>query len=154
MTIPASTIALLKLREGFRAKPYKDTLGKWTVGFGHLMSQSEIAQYGLAKPLRQSTLDAWLQQDAIGAYQSALSQAQTMKVSDARFIDVLTSVNFQLGTAWTKKFPQTWKALVEKRYNVAIANLNGSLWMKQTPVRAKEFQSAIAAVWKGVGSHA
>jgi GH24 family phage-related lysozyme (muramidase) len=143
MTVPASTIALLKLREGFSAKPYKDTVGKWTVGTGHLMSQSEIAQYGLKKALPQPVLDNWLQADALAAYKAALTQAQAMKVTDARLIDVLTSVNFQLGTAWTKKFPQTWKALLERRYAQAIANINTSLWMRQTPVRAKDFQEAI-----------
>jgi len=151
MTVPQSTIELLKLREGFRSIPYKDTLGKWTAGYGHLMSQSDIAQYGLKKAIPQHVLEAWLQADSLDAYQAALSQAQAMRVSDPRFIDVLTSVNFQLGTAWTRKFPKTWAALVAKRYDEAIANIGMSLWMKQTPVRAKEFQAAIQRLRKAQG---
>jgi lysozyme len=141
--IPASTITLLKLREGFRSKPYKDSVGKWTAGYGHLMSPSDIAQYGLRKTIPQNVLDTWLEEDALSAYTAAVAQAKTLGVSDPHFLDVLTSVNYQLGIHWTREFPQTWKALVERRYEQAVTNLSTSRWMRQTPVRAKEFQDAI-----------
>lgn len=34
-------ITLLQEAEGFRAKPYKDGPGKWTIGYGHLIKPGE-----------------------------------------------------------------------------------------------------------------
>jgi GH24 family phage-related lysozyme (muramidase) len=144
--IPAFILAHLQVREGFRDKPYRDSLGKWTVGTGHLLSRAEIAQYGLARPYPRALLEEWLRNDALKAYKAALTQAAEMRVSDPEFIGALTSVNFQLGTAWTKEFNRTWRALVEGDYEQAIANLELSKWKKQTPVRVRDFQAALRRI--------
>jgi len=51
----------------------------------------------------------------------------------------LTSVNFQLGTAWTAKFPNTWALLREGKYMQATNNILISAWSRQTPKRANSF---------------
>lgn len=37
----------LKLDEGFRAKAYKDKYGNWTIGYGHLITGSTLADPGI-----------------------------------------------------------------------------------------------------------
>jgi hypothetical protein len=39
-----ATISLIKLMEGWRAAPYQDTLGQWTIGYGHLCDQSTVCE--------------------------------------------------------------------------------------------------------------
>jgi lysozyme len=34
-------LELLKQKEGFKTTPYKDSAGKWTVGYGHLIVQGD-----------------------------------------------------------------------------------------------------------------
>ena len=52
-------------------------------------------------------------------------------------------MNFQLGTAWTGTFPNTWRMIVNGRYEDAAEALDGTKWAQQTPVRVKDFQDAL-----------
>ncbi len=38
-------VEYLKAREGKRNKPYRDSGGKWTIGYGHLLSDAEAQKY-------------------------------------------------------------------------------------------------------------
>ena len=41
-------------------------------------------------------------------------------IRETEFKIALTSVNFQLGTKWYRKFPSAWKALCHKDYDKAM----------------------------------
>ena len=69
--------------------------------------------------------------------------AKEIGIETDDFILALTSVNFQLGTNWTKKFRTSYPNLVKGRWKQAIVGFKGSLWNKQTPVRVKDFVEAI-----------
>ncbi len=105
--IPNSTLELLKLREGFRTQTYFDTRGFPTVGLGHLLTGADKAKYPVGKTVPAAVLTEWMKADTMRAYAAALQQASILGVADQRFIDVLTSVNFQLGTGWRIKWPVT-----------------------------------------------
>ena len=138
----ATALKLLKLREGSRNVVYRDSLGKPTVGVGHLVTASDGLSVG--DRISDAQVDAYLQQDAQKAYAAAQKQASQMGLSNNQcLVVILTSVNFQLGTGWTSKFSQTWAKILAKDYCGAVANIQASLWMKQTPVRAREFQDAL-----------
>ena len=74
---------------------------------------------------------------------AARSQAAEAGITDTAFLPYLASVNFQLGTAWTGTFPNTWRMIVDGRYEDAAKALDGTKWAQQTPVRVKDFQGAL-----------
>jgi len=128
-------------REGVRYYVYKDSLGKLTGGVGHLILPKDNLKY--KDPIPRDIVAEWLDFDAGKAVDAALLQAQEMGVKDIDFIVALSGVNFQLGTGWVKKFYNTWDLLKRGRYFDAIDNIEKSQWAKQTPVRTRDFCSAI-----------
>jgi len=141
--VPTDVLEHLEVREGSRNKTYKDSLGKLTAGVGHLLSKEEQKKYPLGTKIPASVVKGWIRKDSKKAYTSAGEQAKELKVTSPEFVNALTSVNFQLGTSWYKKFPKAYQALKDKRYDDAIREVETSLWAKQTPVRVKDFKEAI-----------
>lgn len=133
--------SLLKLREGCRTTVYRDSLGKPTVGIGHLVLDSDQLEVG--DVISDEFVDAFFRKDSAGALHAALLQMQEAGITDQHFIPYLTSVCFQMGVAWTAKFPNTWKMIVNGDYPRAALALNGTPWQAQTPVRVQDFQAAL-----------
>jgi len=131
----------LLVREGKRNVVYRDSLGKPTVGVGHLVLPGDNLKVG--DTITDAQVQAFLDQDAQAAWAAANRQAAEAGVTDGCFTVALASVNFQLGTGWTKKFPNTWALIKAGKYNEAATELSGSLWAKQTPVRVQDFQKAL-----------
>lgn len=131
----------IKKREGLRLDVYKDTLGNKTVGYGHLTNLE------LGEKITGQEAENLLSLDVDKAFKAGVLQAERMKQFNSIFISALTSVNFQLGTNWTKKFYETYPLLVKGDYKQAIINLRLSLWYRQTPVRVEDFIKAIERVY-------
>lgn len=131
----------LLAREGRRNVVYRDSLGKPTVGIGHLVLPGDNLKVG--DRITDEQVKAFLDKDARGAWDAANRQASEAGISDGCFIIALAAVNFQLGTGWTKKFPNTWKLIKAGQYSQAAKEIGSSLWAKQTPVRVQDFQKAL-----------
>jgi GH24 family phage-related lysozyme (muramidase) len=129
------------LREGRRDTVYLDSLGKPTAGIGHLVLPTDHLSVG--DVLTEAQIDTFLLQDSAPACRAALTQALEADILDFVFLPYLASVNFQLGTGWTRKFPQTWGMIVAGAYEQAAQALDGTLWARQTPVRVQDFQEAL-----------
>jgi GH24 family phage-related lysozyme (muramidase) len=132
---------LLKEEEGYRNTVYLDSLGKPTVGVGHLVLPQDNLKVG--DVISDERVMELLKHDASEAYQAALKQAQAMGITDSNFVVALGSVNFQLGTGWREKFPNTWATMKAGRLEEAASMLEGTLWSKQTPDRVDYFQGAL-----------
>jgi len=127
--------------EGYNTSTYYDSVGKLTVGIGHLVQPADNLKIGDSiDPVRVEQL---FLQDSSKAYGTAASQASQAGISDTSFIISLTSVDYQLGTGWTKTFPKTWAQIVNGNYDTAADMFNGTLWQKQTPNRVTAFQNAL-----------
>lgn len=137
----AATEKLEALREGRKNVVYADTQGHLTGGIGHLILPRDNMQ--LDDEISDAQIDAWFAIDSAGALHAALLQMQEAGITDQHFIPYLTSVCFQMGTAWTAKFPSTWKMIVTGQYERAALALNGTQWAEQTPVRVQDFQGAL-----------
>jgi lysozyme len=135
---------LIAEREGRRNDVYKDSLGKLTVGIGHLVVPSDHLNFG--ERISDEQIDAFFEKDSAPAMQAARSQASAAGITDSAFIPYLASVNFQLGIGWTNTFPHTWKMIVDGKYEDAAKALDGTLWAEQTPVRVKDFQNALRSL--------
>ena len=129
---------LVKLREGLKLKKYKDSLGKWTGGYGHLLLPGEENVV-----ITQQVADDWFATDIKWAEEAALLQSKELPRVSKFLTDVLVSVNYQLGTGWTKKFPKTYALMKAGKYDQAALEVEDSLWAKQTPVRVRDFQRAL-----------
>ncbi|MEE8295824.1 MAG: hypothetical protein V3R64_08940 [Sphingomonadales bacterium] len=144
--IPKEVIEHLKLREGWSEKVYLDTRKFPTAGMGHLLNAAEKAKYPVDAVVPKAVLEGWVRADSRKAYNAALAQAKTLGLSDKKFIVVLTSVNFQLGTAWNSIHKNTWKHMVAKNWEKAALEAQDSRWFRQTPVRVRDFQAALRAL--------
>lgn len=144
--VPQEIMDHLRLREGWRDDVYLDSLDLPTVGLGHLLTAAENAQYKVGDRVPAGILEAWAQADAQSAYDAATSQAASVGVSDARLVNALTYVNFQLGVGWNKKHVKTWTYLLAHEWEKAALEAQDSLWYEQTPVRVRDFQEALRAL--------
>jgi GH24 family phage-related lysozyme (muramidase) len=132
---------LIVLREGQKNVVYRDSLGKPTVGIGHLVVPDDALNVG--DRITDEQVDAFFKKDSATAMGAARSQAAEAGITDSAFIPYLASVNFQLGTGWTRNFPRTWKLIIEGKYQEAADQAAESIWAKQTPVRLRDFQDAL-----------
>lgn len=135
---------LMVLREGERTTVYADTRGLPTVGIGHLVVPDDKLKLG--DVISEVRVSALFEADGAEALNAAWKQAEEAGIASTAFIPYLASVNFQLGTGWTQKFPQTWKMIKDGQYGDAANALNGTVWQKQTPVRVQDFQGALRAL--------
>jgi GH24 family phage-related lysozyme (muramidase) len=133
-------------REGCKNSVYKDSLGKPTVGIGHLIVGGDGVAGGVGSSISDAQVCSLFAGDTASSVNAARSQMQRAGICDPCFFVALVSVNFQLGTGWTGKFPQTWAMIVAGDYTGAANALNGTTWQKQTPTRVRDFQAALRAL--------
>ena len=126
----------VKQHEGYRNKVYLDTLGKRTVGVGHLCTEDwweddkEYEEEFLMKILEEDL------QEAIEGASTLMLQHDCSDI-DEKAHEILIEMVFQLGMTGVSKFKNMWKALSEHNYTGASYEMLDSKWAKQTPNRAK-----------------
>ena len=132
----------VRKHEGYRNKVYLDTLGKRTVGVGHLCVEDFWED---DKEYEESFLMEILQKDLQGAIDGAENLCEDLKISDDAKIIIIEMI-FQLGKTGVSKFRNMWKALQQDppNYEEASIQMLDSRWAKQTPNRAKEMASHMA----------
>ena len=126
----------VKQHEGYRNKVYLDTLGKRTVGVGHLCVEDfweDDKEY--EEKFLMEILQKDLQQSIRGA--RSLMEDHGCADIDEQAEEILIEMVFQLGMTGVSKFKNMWKALAEKNYIGASYEMLDSRWSKQTPNRAK-----------------
>ena len=126
----------VKKHEGYRNKVYLDTLGKRTVGVGHLCVEDFWED---DKEYEEKFLMDILLDDLQNAIKGARELKEEHSCTDIDEIaqEILVEMVFQLGKNGVSKFRNMWKALSEKNYIGASYEMLDSRWAKQTPNRAK-----------------
>ena len=134
----------VKKHEGYRNKVYLDTLGKRTVGVGHLCVEDFWED---DKEYEESFLMEILQKDLQEAIRGAkeLMDEHGCADIDERAEEIIIEMVFQLGRTGVKKFRNMWKALSEHNYIGASFEMLDSKWAKQTPNRAKDMADQMKA---------
>lgn len=133
-----------RAREGYSNRVYADSLGKPTVGIGHLVLPEDNLKLGDVIS-DERVMEFW-HKDSAGAFGAAMKQAESAGICDPCFVAALASVNYQMGTGWRKKFPTIWALIEAGRYDEAADRLEGTLWNRQTPVRVRDIQIALRAL--------
>ena len=134
----------IKKHEGFRNKVYKDTLGKRTIGYGHLCVEDWWED---DKEYTQAELERIFDKDFDKAKDGASKLYEGCEINDTAK-GVIIEMVFQLGPTGVSKFKNMWKALKETppNYSVAKIEMLDSRWAKQTPNRAKELSDTIGEI--------
>jgi len=127
----------VKEHEGYRNKVYLDSLGKRTVGVGHLCVE-DFWEDG--KEYEEKFLLTILEHDLKSAIKSAERLCSDCPDLDDLAKETIIEMVFQLGETGVSKFKNMWKALESNppQYDVAATEMLDSRWAKQTPNRAKE----------------
>lgn len=114
---------------------YKDSLGYWTIGYGHLCSNAEVQKY--KDGISDTQASIVLLQDIMEAEQGARRLFE-MNRHSTTIQDVLIEMVFQLGERKASQFKQFKAALDAMDYKTAADELKDSSWYKQTPNRVKQ----------------
>ncbi len=155
-TLTASDAALLasiKINEGSKAYQikigtykngkfwkYKDSLGFWTIGYGHLIRSSENFDAGLS----DTDADALLVHDVQGACTDAakLYKQYSMDTS-VQLQRVLVEMVFQLGYNKASAFKNTLRRFAVSDLAGIAAGMRNSAWYRQTPNRVDDLISKL-----------
>lgn len=134
---------MIKRHEGVRYSPYKDSLGKWTIGVGHLIGNGSTLPKEYNREFSKEEIDAMFAEDYKKHKQLAKrfpNYDSLPKPAKAAVIDM----TYQMGSWWNK-----WKGLQaavgEKDPEKIEQELKNSSWYKQT---GKERTSTIISLWK------
>jgi GH24 family phage-related lysozyme (muramidase) len=118
---------------GIILKPYKDHLGYWTIGAGHLIRDNEKDE--LMQPITyQRGLELFLK-DFNVSKKDMETFTEGMNIDDNAKECVLHMV-FQLGLPRLNKFVKFKKCLSENDIPGAMLEMKDSLWYRQTTNRA------------------
>ena len=135
----------VKKHEGYRNKVYLDTLGKRTVGVGHLCVEDFWED---DKEYEEKFLMTILEHDlqtAIKGAKDLMSENGCMDMDEVAE-EIIIEMIFQLGKTGVSKFRNMWKALSGLDYSTAASEMLDSRWAKQTPNRAQAMSAQMAAL--------
>ena len=135
----------VKKHEGYRNKVYLDTLGKRTVGVGHLCVEDFWED---DKEYEEKFLMTILEHDLQSAIKGAkdLMQEHGCMDIDELAEEIIIEIVFQLGKTGVSKFRNMWKHLSALEYASAASEMLDSRWAKQTPNRAEAMSAQMAAL--------
>ncbi len=138
----------IRENEGHPDGPYKDHLGNWTVGVGHLIQHTKVISLINTQTTLGELLDllhdrdqhaAWLLEDVAQAIEDARRWLGFMfdELTDARQ-EVIVEMAFQMGYTRLSSFIEFRSAIADADWIEASDQMTDSLWARQTPKRANE----------------
>ena len=134
----------VKKHEGYRNKVYLDTLGKRTVGVGHLCVEDFWEDN---KEYDEEFLMNILKDDLKNAIEGAERLLKNCLILDSLAKEIIIEMVFQLGETGVSKFKNMLKALKDgPDYQTAAIEMLDSKWAKQTPNRAAGMSAEMAGL--------
>lgn len=142
---------MLRLDEGLKLTVYKDSLGYWTIGIGHLLTKINDKAKAIAeldKLVGRKTNGVITEAEARAIFANDVKKATDDikkskilsviydKVSPIRKMAIINMV-FQLGLAGTESFRNSLTLVSNSYYTQASTNMRKSRWYSQTPNRAE-----------------
>ena len=130
----------IKKHEGFVNKIYLDSLGKATIGYGHLITPNDNFEEGVE--YSKELLDEVFNRDFLIAKRDADELLQDISIVENAH-GIIIEMVFQLGKTGVSKFKKMFTALSVGDYNEAANQMLDSQWRKQTPKRCEELAEQI-----------
>ena len=128
----------IKKHEGFRNTVYLDSLGKATIGYGHLLTEDDDFEEGIQYD--KSLLEVLFDKDFNRSAYNAEQLLEGIDICDTAR-EIIVEMVFQLGIGGVSKFKKMFEALRKKDYNEAAEQMLDSQWRVQTPKRCEELSS-------------
>ena len=125
-------IEQIKRHEGFRNKPYHDTEGVLTVGYGH----------NLDEPMSHELAEIILHYDLQNAVNGARSMDYYAELNQPRK-DAIINMIFNLGITKFRGFKRMNAALNNEDFDLAAVEALDSRWALQVGDRARELAAQI-----------
>ena len=125
----------IKKNEGFSKTPYKDQLGFYTIGYGHLIKTHEKNYFN--KKYNKKHFEELFQldfQNAVNQYEKLFTKAKHNNNDKELLIEML----FQLGPKGVLGFKKMLFYLEKKKKYMVCFEMMNSLWYKQTPNRVED----------------
>jgi lysozyme len=113
MKASINAIELIKRFEGCRYNPYRDSVGFWTVGYGHLIGDGKSLPSGYNRIFTQKEIDDFLVNDLMHV-ESGISVLIRVPITQNQF-DALCSFCYNLGVGTLQK-------------STLLKDINASLW--------------------------
>ena len=124
----------IKHHEGFRDSIYRDSLGKKTIGYGHLIVHEDDFVEG--RSYSKKELEETFKKDFLKAVDGANRILDLSKI-DPKAQDIVIEACFVLGVTGFSRFKRCVIALEEHRYKDSSDELKDSLWYKQATNRVE-----------------
>ena len=122
-------IELVKRHEGLSLKPYKDSVGRLTIGYGRNLDDEGITQ---------EEAEILLECDITRVIVQCTSHIAAFGSLDTARQHVLCSMAYNLGVAGVLKFKNMLTALEARDFAQAAKEMLASKWALQVGVRAEE----------------
>ena len=123
----ARAVRLIQRHEGLRLLPYRDTVGKWTIGYGRNLSDRGITRAEAECLLRNDLRDVTAGLDRVLPWWRGLDMVRRA---------VLVDMGFNLGVAGLARFTNTLAAVRAGEWEAAAAGMMRSKWARQVGARA------------------
>lgn len=135
MTAAALEARVLR-HEGLRLHPYRDTVGKLTIGVGRNLDDRGITEAEALALLRNDLAAVQARLDVALPWWTLLDEARR---------EVLVEMGFNLGVDGLLAFHDTLAAVRQGRYAEAAVHMLASRWAGQVGARAKELAALMRA---------
>ena len=138
----AKVVRDIKRHEGFRHKPYKDSLGIWTIGWGSNMFDLSVEDWvQVSKMKAEPTGGLSKLQCKVFLTHDIARELNFLK--KYRWFDGLSNnqqralleMVYQLGQGSFRGFRRMLRNLREGNLHLVSSSMENSLWARQTPVR-------------------
>ena len=138
--------ARVRFHEGVRTQMYLDSLGKATIGIGHLIKPHERERYAEGVEISMDEVEELFEMDLNRAAAGAESLIKECIGHDLppHIEEVILEMVYQLGTQGVRNFKKFWKALRIKDWKTAASEMKDSRWHKQTTKRCESLAEIVA----------
>ena len=124
----------IKKNEGFSNHPYKDQLGNYTIGYGHLIRKKETILF--KKKLKISFFQDLFENDFKVALEDYKKHFNKYSFSQ-NIKELIIEMIFQMGIKNVLTFKKTLRHIKKNNKFLASLEMMDSTWYKQTPLRAE-----------------
>ena len=132
----------IREHEGFIAKPYLDSLGKATIGYGHLITEEDNFEEG--KEYSKDELLKLFDKDFAKAEMGADQLVGHIQELHIEAKNIVTEMVFQLGTQGVRNFKNMIAALEARDYQKASMEMLDSRWHAQTTNRCENLSKIMS----------
>lgn len=117
----------LRFDEGVRSKPYKDSVGKLTVGVGHNLDDKPLSDRAIGVILDDDITDVLEDLDRVLPWWRTMSEPRQR---------VLANMCFNMGISRLLEFKNTLAAMKSGDWEAAASGMEQSKWFTQVGGRA------------------